>query len=145
MLFGDLSSNYALITLYLPFKGLNEIPRGDGRGGYVNRDGTERPPPSQLPVRVALDVQRSNAPESNAANEHRKTDDKDGQGNPAPASIPRNVADDLRRIRERRNQIAPQLNLGPRKSIAPPINIRQRRAGSMIFKSNDQQGGWLDK
>ena len=91
-----------------------------------------------------MDVQRSNAPESNAANEHRKTDTK-GQGNPDPARIPRNVADDLRRIRERRNQITPQLNRGPRKSIAPPNNIRQRTAGSMIFKSNDQQGGWLDK
>lgn len=96
------------------------------------------------PVRVALDVQRSNAPESNAANEHRKTDGKDGQGNPAPASIPRNArADDLRRIRERRNQITP-LNR-PRRSIAPPKNTSQRTAGSMLFKSNDQQGGWLDK
>lgn len=87
-----------------------------------------------------MDVQRSNAPESNAANEHRKTDT-----NPDPARIPRNVADDLRRIRERRNQITPQLNRGPRKSIAPPNNIRQRTAGSIIFKSNDQHGGWLEK
>jgi hypothetical protein len=79
-----------------------------------------------------LDVQRS-TPESNAANEQRKTDGK---------GLPRNVADDLRRIRERRNQITPQLNRGPRKSIAPPNNIRQRTAGSMIFKSNDQKR-WL--